>query len=428
MSEDNLSVLLCGRTIGTLLAVRGGAHFQFNEEVVQQYDGLPLLSTALRVQHDPFNKQKTARWFSGLLPEDSRLAQLQRYFGVSDGNYLAILREIGWECAGAVTVQAESVKSDEEQPQELLSLTREELALRLTALPEHPFDDSRALRVSLGGFQEKLCVTLASPLSVEGGRAHVDAVRLPLDGAISTHILKPQPQRFEGMIEGEAWAMTAAAYAAPTAKVALLVLDEAPATLVVERFDRKTAEGTLRRIHQEDCAQALGLGPEQKYAASGSPKKSDPSFQQIAALLESYSSDPLIQLEGLFKQMFINVALGNTDAHAKNYALLHPNDATVELSPLYDVVPATEITPGVATMGMRIDGRLRIDRISRQQVVNEGFSWGLTRRHIDMIVDELFEKLKVGIMAANELFPHAAERHAEAALNRLEKLSVRQAD
>lgn len=49
---------------------------------------------------------------------------------------------------------------------------------------------------------------------------------------------------------------------------------------------------------------------------------------------------------GLLRHLFVNTVLGNTDAHAKNYALLHGGDE-VCLAPLYDVVPALEITPNV---------------------------------------------------------------------------------
>src|SRR3546814_2063994 len=41
--------------------------------------------------------------------------------------------------------------------------------------------------------------------------------------------------------------------------------------LLVERYDRSDAGGTIRRIHQEDFCQALGIAPEHKYAIEGGP-------------------------------------------------------------------------------------------------------------------------------------------------------------
>lgn len=40
----------------------------------------------------------------GALPEDARLDELQRFYGVAEGDYFGLLAQIGWECAGAVEV------------------------------------------------------------------------------------------------------------------------------------------------------------------------------------------------------------------------------------------------------------------------------------------------------------------------------------
>lgn len=422
MNDEDLNVYLRGSHIGTLTATRKGASFHYDEEIIQRFKGSPLLSTALLVQEDAFSNTQTANWFSGLLPEDARLSELQRYFGVREGDYLSMLREVGWECAGAVSITSQGTNCFELEKLPTLRLSLQELAERLSSLPSHPFDEPHTMRVSLGGFQEKLCITLAQPLVIEGGYASLDSAELPLDGAATTHILKPQPDRFEGMIEGEAWAMTAASFASPTAKVALLALEDAPLTLIVERFDRKIIDGSLCRIHQEDCAQALGLGPNQKYAAGRSPMKNDPSYQGIAALVERYSNDPKKELEALLRQVVVNLVLGNTDAHAKNYAFLHSDSATIEIAPLYDVVPALEITPSVLHMGMRIDGRIRIDRISKENILREATSWGLTKKSVASVLDNLWEQLRLGITQADSLYPLAAKRHSQAALKRLGSL------
>ena len=174
-------------------------------------------------------------------------------------------------------------------------------------------------------------------------------------------------------------------------------------------------DGKIVRIHQEDGAQALGLGPEQKYAAERAPQKSDPTFQGLASLLATYALDPHGQMLVLLRQLTVNLVLGNTDAHAKNYSLLHDATGAVSLSPLYDVVPAREITPQVLTLGMRVHGRIRFDRVARQQVVGEAMSWGLSARAVERELDEALE-------AASALYPAAGSRHAAAALARLAEL------
>lgn len=162
MNSEILEVRLGGEKIGQLACTKNGARFAFSEEMASAHPSSPLLSTALCVQEEPFDAQRTFSWFSGLLPEDARLAELQRFYGVAEGDYFGLLAQIGWECAGAVEVMPSEdwalARASQELPREK-RLTPEELSARLAALPSHPYDDASSLRVSLGGFQEKLCVT-----------------------------------------------------------------------------------------------------------------------------------------------------------------------------------------------------------------------------------------------------------------------------
>ena len=424
---DTLAVWLGEERIGRLARTRNGARFSFEEDVVDIRPGSPLLSASMPVRPGRFDAAATDAWFTGLLPEDARLDEVRRFYGLGGEGYFDVLAEIGWECAGAVRVLAEDGSAPRPAPSTLLDAS--ELARRLAALPSHPFDAPSTMRFSLGGFQEKLCVIAREAASTRAGCIRL--VDVALSGGLepTTHILKPQPIRFPGLAQAEAWGMTAAGAVTPAARVTLLDLDgeDAPETLVVERFDRKpTAGGGVIRLHQEDCCQALGIPTERKYAAEASPKKSDPTFAGIAQVLMSYAEDPVRELETLFRQMVVNVSLGNTDAHGKNYALVHEGDL-VRLAPLYDVVPAREITPGVSAMGMRIDGRIRIDRIGAEQLVAEGVSWGLRRERAAALLADSLDRLVVGIERAEELYPQAAERHAAPALERIAMLSGRPA-
>lgn len=427
MNPEVLEVRLGGEKIGHLDRTKNGARFAFSEEAVSEHPSSPLLSTALCVQEGPFDALRTFSWFSGLLPEDARLNELQRFYGVAEGDYFGLLAQIGWECAGAVEVMPSEDWSLVRASQELSSekrLAPEELAARLVALPSHPYDDASSLRVSLGGFQEKLCVIARSEdwAAAEPGHRALNSVALPLDGAPSTHILKPQPRgRLVGLVEAEAWGMEVARHVTETAGSAMLDVPDAPPTLIVERFDRVETKRGLVRLHQEDCAQALGVEPGRKYAATASPTKSDPTYRGIAELLSRYAVDSLEERKRLLRHLFVNAVLGNTDAHAKNYALLHEGD-TVRLAPLYDVVPALEITPDMLFMGLRIDGRIRIDRIGRENVEAEARSWGLPARVVGEVLEKAVEDVRLGIAIAGELYPEAGARHAAPALDRLEAM------
>ena len=48
--------------------------------------------------------------------------------------------------------------------------------------------------MSLGGYQDKLCVAMPR-LESEDARVGADGVLVPRGGAPSTHILKPEPRR-----------------------------------------------------------------------------------------------------------------------------------------------------------------------------------------------------------------------------------------
>lgn len=423
-SDEILDVYLRGELVGSLSRVKNAVRFQYSVEVAERHSGAPLLSTALGVQKGQFDAERTRNWFAGLLPEDSRLVELRRFFGVADDSWFDLLREIGRECAGAVEVGPAGFMSVASGGS-VKAVTQKELADRICALPSHPYDDESTMRISLGGFQEKLCVIMPDSFTASPGILSIEGASLPVGGSPTTHILKPQPARFPGMVEGEAWGMAAASFATETARTALLELSGAPITLVVERFDRsRDNQGRLVRIHQEDCCQALGLPPAAKYASSGAPRKSDPSFRGIAALLERYSLNPVEEKQRLMRQMVVNYALGNVDAHAKNYALLHDGISTVTLSPLYDVVPAREITPDVLSTGMRIADRIRFDRVDRRSIVDEACLWGLPRKLAEKVLNETLCALREGIAFANTAYPQPAERHSAPSLKRIDALGL----
>ena len=125
------------------------------------------------MQAEPFDAQRTFSWFSGLLPEDAGPMNCSGSTVLPKATISGLLAQIGWECAGAVEVMPSEdwalARTSQELPREK-RLTPEELSARLAALPSHPYDDASSLRVSLGGFQEKLCV-----IAIKEHRAAVEA-------------------------------------------------------------------------------------------------------------------------------------------------------------------------------------------------------------------------------------------------------------
>jgi len=117
--------------------------------------------------------------------------------------------------------------------------------------------------------------------------------------------------------------------------------------LLVERYDRIRGDnGVLRRLHQEDFCQALGYTSDRKYAADGGPV-----FRDCFDLLRRAATRPAVEVLKLFDAAIFNLIIGNADAHAKNFSLLHRENGAIELAPLYDLLSTVyypELSPRLA--------------------------------------------------------------------------------
>jgi serine/threonine-protein kinase HipA len=85
-------------------------------------------------------------------------------------------------------------------------------------------------------------------------------------------------------------------------------------------------------VHQEDGCQATATPPGMKYEEQGGP-----ALRDLAALLRNFG-DPRDVTE-LLRRTTFNMAVGNADAHAKNFSVLHEADSpAIGLAPFYDVL------------------------------------------------------------------------------------------
>ena len=127
--------------------------------------------------------------------------------------------------------------------------------------------------------------------------------------------------------------------------------------LLVERYDRRvTGDGTIKRLHQEDFCQALGVPPAQKYASEGGP-----TFARCFDLVRRVCTRPAREVLKLLDAAILQMLLGNADAHGKNYSLRARPDGSIEVAPLYDMLLSTVAYPDLSPMlAMKIAGRGRL--------------------------------------------------------------------
>ncbi len=217
----------------------------------------------------------------------------------------------------------------------------------------------------------------------------------PVEGTPSTHILKPEIEPFQNTVENELFCMTVAKnLGLSVAPVQSILVDERP-VLVVERYDRVIdPDGTVHRIHQEDFCQALGLPPEQKYEQDAGP-----SLARIARVLQDFA-EPSAPAT-LLRALTLNVALGNCDAHGKNFSLLHTHTGALRLAPLYDLL-STRLYPLDDKLAMYVDSVQKADRVTAERIVNEATKWGMTRRSAEEIVADSLDRLPAAISQATE--------------------------
>lgn len=318
------------RIAGELSIDRGGAmHFIYADDWLAD-PAAGALSHALPKQAERFGDALCKAVFGGLLPEEGQRTAIARALGVSPDNPFRLLAALGGDVAGALAFLPEGEKPPlppEGEPPP--ALDDAELAVLIGRLPRVPMlAGEGGARLSLAGAQGKLPVVLAE------GR-----VAVPRVGEPSTHLIKPEPDRFPGLAANEAFCLALArAVGLDAAMGEWREVADKP-YLLVTRYDRLDSDGHTIRLHQEDFAQAQGVPSNRKYANEGGP-----TFRDCFALVRQVTTRPAREVLKLADAAIFNVIIGNADAHAKNYSLLRQSNGEVVLAPLYDLV-ATHMWP-----------------------------------------------------------------------------------
>ena len=379
MTPNSLAVWQYGRRVAVVERDgRGRLRLSYTEEAREAFTpGIPLLSWSMPLTGTRYTHGTVKPFLDGLLPEGYARLVIAADHGLLADDTFGLLSILGPDSAGALVILPDGEPPPAESTTTTATpLTDEELATLVARLRVAPLGVDEHVRLSLAGVQEKLVVT-RMPDGTWGR---------PVDGTPSTHLLKPQIAAYPHTVENEAFCMRVAKHLGlPVAEVEVIVIDGRK-LLVVERYDRVLrTDGRVDRIHQEDFCQALRVSPDHKYEELGGP-----SLTKIARLVEVAVGPGA--LETLLRAVALNVLIGNADAHAKNFSLLHLPDGTMRLAPLYDLLSTLSYPELDQRLAMYIDTVRRVTRASRNRVINEGVAWGIPKARATDVVEDLLAR------------------------------------
>ncbi|TVZ06361.1 type II toxin-antitoxin system HipA family toxin [Trebonia kvetii] len=388
---DRLVAWLHGTPVAVLTpAAEFRIRMEWHAEGVERWGlGSPALSVGLPVGTPTGPRDmRGLDFFENMLPEGPALTRMAALAGVRPVDTYGILAAFGHDCAGAVMLLPDGEQPGAAGHCGYTPMTPADLRQVIGNLDARPLGaaSERGFRPSLPGFQRKALL----------GRSADGTWQLPYGDAPSTWILKPDGPH--AMAANEATCLRlAAACGLDAAQAELLDVAGLP-VLAVRRYDRIAASGqTLpARLHQEDGCQATATPPATKYEEQGGP-----ALRDLAGVLRNYA-DPADVIR-LLRRTTFNMAVGNADAHAKNFSVLHdPDNPAITLAPLYDVLStiALELTDGAGQpmradthLGQRVGGQADIQKVTAASLIDEAVSWGIRRRTASSVVVETLDRL-----------------------------------
>jgi serine/threonine-protein kinase HipA len=308
-------------------------------------------------------------FFAGLLPEGVRLRAVATGARTSEDDHLTLLLAVGLDAIG--DVRAVPAGTVPETPPAALAEDRvgeadlAEVFARATSTSSGPLE-----RVALPGVQAKVSAAMAStPIRTTTGPA----------------ILKLNPPGdYPCLVQNEDFFLSMAGDCGLPTPVHRLVHDrEGRAGLLVARFDRvRGADGTFRRLAQEDACQLLGVYPAAKYRL----KTEHVAWTLAETVADGDGSGPLA-LRRVLELVAFSYLIGNGDLHGKNFsARLGPAGAW-EVTPVYDVLSTQPYLSWRDPMALDLYGRA--NRLVRGHLLEAARRLGLPERAMAPALDRI---------------------------------------
>lgn len=360
------------------------------------------LSISLPLREKEFTQKECIPYFVGLLPEGTVKQRIAQDLHVSELSTVKLLVALGGECAGTVSFYSsenQNIKIKKNNwvlnDKNYKEITDQEIFELIQNISERPLlYSSKELRLSLAGAQEKIS------LAFFNNKWH-----LPINGAPSTHILKPTRARNLSTIAANEFICMQLAnnMKMQVPQTQLIYIEDIP-VFVCERYDRKLNidENKIERIHQEDFCQALSVMSDNKYQADGGP-----SYADCLNLIQNHFSNPLQDSSKFLKSILFNYLIGNCDAHAKNYSLI-TTEGKIYLSPLYDLVSTSIYKSLTHKMAMNVGTEYDIEKIRRSDFIKQAESCGIKPRFWQNAIEEFNEQFDSAFQTVSSM-PEARE-------------------
>ncbi|MBI1868550.1 MAG: HipA domain-containing protein [Methylocystis sp.] len=320
----------------------------------------PAIAYTLPKQSAPhICEQGLHPFFDNLIAEGWLRNAQARALKTDPNNHFALLLAFGRDCAGAVSVIDPAPDRE----------------------PVIDIDDpvaAKALgsRGSLSGVQRKL-------LAVKEGRIY----RPARHDETSQFIAKLPSGSLRDIVENEFLTTIVARALLPDDQTVDAVI--APLrglqdrALLVRRFDRLPSGA---KIHFEEFNQLLGR-------RSGDDKY-DAAYEDMAAFIRTTPGCAPVDAWRLYRRILVCFLTGNTDAHLKNFAMLHVQGG-LQLTPAYDLVAAT-LYPEYRTLALSIAKaeNLSLERLRPKHLSALGDACGLDAATIAETVRKLDQRRK----------------------------------
>jgi serine/threonine-protein kinase HipA len=344
-----LTVYYESRVVGTIEVHAEGPSFTYAPDWLSMRGAFPLsLLMPLTPRRVP--PRLFLPWAANLLPESTQLRAIGLQLGAAPDDVIGILAELGRDTAGALSIGKPGTTS----PHDWRPVPNDKaLEKILEELPSKPFlVGEDGVSMSLAGVQSKLGVAIDNK-----GR-----ICVPVNGAPSTWILKPDSERLFGGVQNEAMCLALAKRLGLNAPEVTTGKTGKRTYLMVKRYDRVEQADRWRRLHQEDFCQALGKPPSAKYESNqtGIP---GPTLPQMFAVTRNAMQAP--DVVNLLDYVIFNVLACNTDAHAKNYSLMISGKG-FRLAPIYDVMCGLAWEHVTRNMAQKIAGKNRGEHLKRR--------------------------------------------------------------